>query len=470
MEAALQGPFGKTTLSSGVLTIGSSPDNQLVVNDPKVSAHHAEVRPDVQGYSVVDLGSMHGTFVNGQRLDWNAPYVLNPGDSITIGDTTFSYISGESGTEPTVLARPAGAEKPADGANLEQIAPSHSAYGIRLPQELQATQETPASGEAGSPMVPYVPQGATPAPGAIPPGATPVPGANVGYVFPGQYMLPQGYVPQYPQPTGPQQQPYIPPGYIPGTSYPGYVMPYPPGYVPQPQSQPQPAAKPANRRLPWILLAILLIVILVGGGAFLFLSRSTPEKTLDNYCSALQDGRYQDAYNMFSPVLQNVEAQTTFVSIQRDLGAVTACTHSNASTSGSTATANLTMVAGGKTFNGPISLAQDSSSTWKISELLSTPDLTLTTFCNALKKQDFASAYSQLSSDLQSAHSESVFATDFAQVNCVTYGNLSVSGTSGTAVMILADRTSGQTANAQISLAQDRNSNGDWKINSLVVQ
>src|SRR5579884_1505767 len=106
MEAALQGPFGKTTLSSGVLTIGSSPDNQLVVNDPKVSAHHAEVRPDVQGYSVVDLGSMHGTFVNGQRLDWNAPYVLNPGDSITIGDTTFSYISGESGTEPTVWHAP----------------------------------------------------------------------------------------------------------------------------------------------------------------------------------------------------------------------------------------------------------------------------------------------------------------------------------------------------------------------------
>ena len=43
MNAALRGPLGKTALDATVFTIGSSPDNQLVIDDVKVSAHHAEI-------------------------------------------------------------------------------------------------------------------------------------------------------------------------------------------------------------------------------------------------------------------------------------------------------------------------------------------------------------------------------------------------------------------------------------------
>src|SRR5258706_4694909 len=91
MEAALNGPLGRTILEPTVLTIGSSPDNQLVLHSSNVAQHQAEIRPEGQGYSITDLGSANGTFVNGQRLDWNMPHLLNPGDSITIGDTTFTY-------------------------------------------------------------------------------------------------------------------------------------------------------------------------------------------------------------------------------------------------------------------------------------------------------------------------------------------------------------------------------------------
>lgn len=64
MEAALNGPYGRTILESPVVTLGRAPDNQVVIGDAKASAHHAELRSDGQGYSLVDLGSTNGTFVN----------------------------------------------------------------------------------------------------------------------------------------------------------------------------------------------------------------------------------------------------------------------------------------------------------------------------------------------------------------------------------------------------------------------
>src|SRR5260221_3050107 len=91
MGAVLNGPQGQTVLESSALTIGSSPYNSLVLDNIKVSAHHAEIRPEEQGYAITDLGSIHGTYVNGERLDFNAPRKLNPGNSITIGDSTFTY-------------------------------------------------------------------------------------------------------------------------------------------------------------------------------------------------------------------------------------------------------------------------------------------------------------------------------------------------------------------------------------------
>src|SRR5258706_6190841 len=91
MEAALNGLLGKTIRERAVITIGSSPDNQLVLHSANVAEHQAEIRPEGQGYSITDLRSDSGTFVSGQRLDWNTPRLLSPGDTITIGDTTFTY-------------------------------------------------------------------------------------------------------------------------------------------------------------------------------------------------------------------------------------------------------------------------------------------------------------------------------------------------------------------------------------------
>jgi len=91
VKAALRSSLGRTILGDGIVTIGRAPDNGLVVRDPTVSSHHAEIRPDGQGYSIVDFGSKNGTFVNGQRLTKNSPCLLHFGDTFRIGDFTFTY-------------------------------------------------------------------------------------------------------------------------------------------------------------------------------------------------------------------------------------------------------------------------------------------------------------------------------------------------------------------------------------------
>ena len=68
--------------------IGRSRDCDVVLSDPNVSRHHAELRRDGDGWKVVDLGSTNGVRVNRRQVE-EAP--LQSGDTITVGlvDLTF---------------------------------------------------------------------------------------------------------------------------------------------------------------------------------------------------------------------------------------------------------------------------------------------------------------------------------------------------------------------------------------------
>lgn len=91
MEAVLMSSLGRAILRNSIVTIGRAPDNELVIHDPKVSAHHAHIRPYQQSYGIVDLGSTNGTFVNEVRLTKAVPYLLHSGDICRLGDFTFTY-------------------------------------------------------------------------------------------------------------------------------------------------------------------------------------------------------------------------------------------------------------------------------------------------------------------------------------------------------------------------------------------
>jgi FHA domain len=68
------------------VTIGRSPDNSLVIDNPSVSHHHARVFKEEDRLMLEDFGSLNGTFVNGQRVKMVS---LSPGDSVSIGKHTI---------------------------------------------------------------------------------------------------------------------------------------------------------------------------------------------------------------------------------------------------------------------------------------------------------------------------------------------------------------------------------------------
>ena len=103
MEAVLNGVKGPINLSSSVLTIGRIPGSDILMDDPQSSGRHAEIRPEGQGYSIIDLGSRNGTYVNEQKLFPNISRLLYSGDKIRIGTTSFTYqVSGVAPIAPTV--------------------------------------------------------------------------------------------------------------------------------------------------------------------------------------------------------------------------------------------------------------------------------------------------------------------------------------------------------------------------------
>src|SRR5215472_16601410 len=106
------------------VTIGRSPDNQIVLNDPQASSHHAEVRPEGEGYVISDLGSTNSTFVNQQRLTPNVPYALKPSDFIRIGSTEFTYSANTNQQDDATIANSPGEWNAQSYAPTVGIAPA----------------------------------------------------------------------------------------------------------------------------------------------------------------------------------------------------------------------------------------------------------------------------------------------------------------------------------------------------------
>lgn len=89
------------TLSETVVTLGRRLDNHIIIDDPRVSRKHAQLRLRFGHYVVYNLSSTAGTSVNGQRIE---ECVLQPGDVISLGGVPIIY--GEDSGEPGLPPRP----------------------------------------------------------------------------------------------------------------------------------------------------------------------------------------------------------------------------------------------------------------------------------------------------------------------------------------------------------------------------
>lgn len=80
------------------LTVGRMPSCDLVINDPSVSKEHARLRwhGQTDSCTVMDLGSMNGTLVNGHPLEPHKEFFVEDGDLVRFGDADFAYLTAES--------------------------------------------------------------------------------------------------------------------------------------------------------------------------------------------------------------------------------------------------------------------------------------------------------------------------------------------------------------------------------------
>jgi len=103
-------------LREAVINIGRKLGNHIVIDDPRISRHHAQLRAVSGHFVLYDLNSTGGTFVNGQRTD---EITLYPGDLISLAGVTMVYTQ-----DATFLRSDQVETAPLGASELDQIAAS----------------------------------------------------------------------------------------------------------------------------------------------------------------------------------------------------------------------------------------------------------------------------------------------------------------------------------------------------------
>ncbi|MBI4818076.1 MAG: AgmX/PglI C-terminal domain-containing protein [Deltaproteobacteria bacterium] len=193
-----------------IIKIGRLSSAHLRLDDPKVSRIHAviEVASDGQGYSIIDMGSSDGTFVNGERVSKER---LKHGDEVVVGECRL-VISLE---DPAVAAAAIAAAAQPTLNTQEAMARDPNAWVAT--QSVAAASPVSAAPEVAPPPMMATTDGATmpipvPSPQALAAAAAAAPPA---IAWPSQQGQPTYAQPFAQPPQQGQQQPPYPMAYAP---------------------------------------------------------------------------------------------------------------------------------------------------------------------------------------------------------------------------------------------------------------
>jgi adenylate cyclase len=130
-------------------TIGRAKENDIVLNDRRVSRHHAHFADDGTGFKIIDGSYVEGVlrrsvnhvFVNDQPVE--EKYIAE-GDVITIGESKLKYISGPVRFTPAETPKPkAGADIPLSSIVADIVGSQNTSAGSTA-----AAIPTPSSGSS----------------------------------------------------------------------------------------------------------------------------------------------------------------------------------------------------------------------------------------------------------------------------------------------------------------------------------
>ncbi len=109
------GESGPVDLTESVVLGRSVKHANVVLDDNRLSRAHCRIEPSDDGWTVIDLESQNGTFLNGRRIKQS---MLKPGDVIKLGavEVDFEVNSGPGGE--TVMKGVQSANLPPENADL----------------------------------------------------------------------------------------------------------------------------------------------------------------------------------------------------------------------------------------------------------------------------------------------------------------------------------------------------------------
>ena len=88
------GPNAGSTflVEADATSLGRGTDSDVFLDDVSVSRKHAEIRRGADGFTIHDLGSMNGTYVNRERVEMTK---LAQHDEVQIGRFRLVFFAGE---------------------------------------------------------------------------------------------------------------------------------------------------------------------------------------------------------------------------------------------------------------------------------------------------------------------------------------------------------------------------------------
>jgi hypothetical protein len=99
-----ESPKTQWPLAKPAVIIGRDADSDIQINDRQVSREHAEITRTIEGYTVRDLGSKNGTFLNGETVT-DQPRLMRNGDQIGIALCAKLTFVEDEATAPVILDR-----------------------------------------------------------------------------------------------------------------------------------------------------------------------------------------------------------------------------------------------------------------------------------------------------------------------------------------------------------------------------
>ena len=87
------GAGSRYLLDSDLSTVGRHPESDIFLDDITVSRRHVEFRREGENFRVHDVGSLNGTYLNGDRVD---DAELQNGDEVRIGKFRLMFFASDA--------------------------------------------------------------------------------------------------------------------------------------------------------------------------------------------------------------------------------------------------------------------------------------------------------------------------------------------------------------------------------------